>query len=148
MSIGTSHTKCSKCQSKAVRNWARPGRTVRYRTLAALPIPSDFPIPTCQRCFAEQPTPETRAALAPVLQEAYLQDLRQRARVGIDVVTKFISQRQLELLLGLSQGYLSRLRAGAGSPSAELVSHLALIANDPRTRLLELERFWALPLNG
>jgi transcriptional regulator with XRE-family HTH domain len=54
-----------------------------------------------------------------------------------------MSQRKLELLLGLSQGYLSRLRAGKGAPSPELVSHLALIAHDPKVRLLELERYWA-----
>ena len=56
-----------------------------------------------------------------------------------------ISQRQLERLLGLSQGYLSRLRSGAGNPSPELVSHLALLAKDPSTRLSELQRYWAEP---
>jgi hypothetical protein len=46
-------TKCSKCQSKAVRSYARPGRTIRYRNIAAMPIPDSFPIPTCSRCHAE-----------------------------------------------------------------------------------------------
>jgi len=55
-----------------------------------------------------------------------------------------ISQRRLELLIGQSQGYLSRLRIGAGNPSAELVSHLAMLAHDPKTRLAELERYWAV----
>ena len=77
--------------------------------------------------------------------EAFLTDLRTRVRVAIDILSHHISQRQLEELLGLSQGYLSRLRACASNPSAELVAHLAMLCQDPPTRLLELERFWDLP---
>lgn len=49
------------------------------------------------------------------------------------------SQNELERLLGLSQGYLSRLAAGAGNPSAALVALLTLLANDP-SRIGELEQ--------
>jgi transcriptional regulator with XRE-family HTH domain len=80
--------------------------------------------------------------------EAFLIDLRTRARVAIDILSHHISQRQLEELLGLSQGYLSRLRARVSNPSAELVANLAMLCQDPPTRLLELERFWALPAKG
>ena len=51
----------------------------------------------------------------------------------------------MDRLLDLSQGYLSRLRAGDGVPSAILVSLLALLSKEP-TRLEELARYWALPL--
>ena len=77
--------------------------------------------------------------------EAFLTDLRTRARVAIDILSHHSSQRRLEHLLRLSQGYLSRLRAGVSNPSAELVANLAMLCQDPPTRLLELERFWALP---
>ncbi len=123
----------------------RPGRTVRYRNMTALPVPEDLPIPTCSRCHAEYIDAETATALEGALRQAYRRALQLRARQAIDLVTKHISQRRLELLLGLSQGYLSRLRAGAGNPSPELVSHLALIAHDPAARLQELQRYWALP---
>jgi len=49
-------------------------------------------------------------------------------------------------MIGLSQGCLSLLRIGAGNPSAELVSPLAMLANDPKTRLAALERYWAVGL--
>ena len=52
---------------------------------------------------------------------------------------------RLESLLGLSKGYLSKLRAGDRDPSPELVSDLALIAHDPDGRIQELERFWGRP---
>jgi transcriptional regulator with XRE-family HTH domain len=77
--------------------------------------------------------------------EAFLTDLRTRVRVAVDILSHHISQRRLEHLLGLSQGYLSRLRACVSNPSAELVANLAMLCQDPPTRLLELERFWALP---
>ena len=144
--VSMSFTKCSKCQSKAVRSYARPGRTIRYRNIAAMPIPDSFPIPTCSRCHAEFFDARTSEALAPLLHEQYLEQLRQCAKQAIDTLMMHISQRRLELLIGLSQGYLSRLRIGAGNPSAELVSHLAMLAHDPKTRLAELERYWAILL--
>jgi transcriptional regulator with XRE-family HTH domain len=58
-------------------------------------------------------------------------------------ITTHIPQRRLEELLGLSRGYISKLRAGDRNPSPELVSDLALIARDPEGRLQELESLWA-----
>ena len=80
-----------------------------------------------------------------ITKEAFLTDLRTRVRIAIDILSHHISQRRIEHLLRLSQGYLSRLRAGVSNPSAELVVNLAMLCQDPPTRLLELERFWALP---
>ena len=51
----------------------------------------------------------------------------------------------MDRLLDLSLGYLSRLQAGDGVPSASLVSLLALLGSDP-SRLEELKRYWALPV--
>lgn len=138
-------SRCPKCRALAVRLRRRPGRTMRFRNMPAVSVPADFPIPTCHRCFAEYIDLDTAARLDAALAEAYSKDLRRRVRLAIDRVTEHISQRRLELLLGLSQGYLSRLRAGHGNPSPEIVSHLALIAHDPLARLLELQRYWAHP---
>lgn len=51
----------------------------------------------------------------------------------------------MDRLLDLSLGYLSRLQAGDGVPSACLVSLLALLGSVP-SRLEELKRYWALPV--
>ena len=51
----------------------------------------------------------------------------------------------MDSLVDLSQGYLSRLLAGNGIPSAALVSLVALLAAEP-ARLEELKRYWALPV--
>ncbi len=70
------------------------------------------------------------------------EELRRSVRSEIDRLTLYISQRNLERLVGLSQGYLSRLRTGAGTPSVNLVCTLALLAKDPKGRLSELEQYW------
>ena len=91
------------------------------------------------------PRKSIKSRTVPQTKKAFLTDLRTRARVAIDILSHHSSQRRLERLLGLSQGYLSRLRACVSNPSAELVAHLAMLCQDPPTRLLELERFWELP---
>ena len=83
-----------------------------------------------------------------ITKEAFLTDLRTRVRIAVDILSHHISQRKLEHLLRLSQGYLSRLRACVSNPSAELVANLAMLCQDPPARLAELENFWALPADA
>jgi hypothetical protein len=83
--------------------------------------------------------------LAAALETTYRAELVQRAAAEITSLGQRLSQRKLEVALDLSQGYLSRLRAGDGVPSAILVSLLALLSKEP-ARLEELARYWALPL--
>lgn len=136
---------CKRCGIGVVRLKTCPRRTIRFRNRATLVIPDDFPIPTCGRCSAEILDADTRAKLSHLLQAEYCAALRVRARQSLGTLVQHLSQRKLEVLLGLSQGYLSRLRAGAGNPSTELVSHLALLAKDPKVRLQELACYWAEP---
>jgi transcriptional regulator with XRE-family HTH domain len=84
---------------------------------------------------------------APVLQQAYRADLCQRANQALGRLQAVCSQRRLERMIDLSQGYLSHLKAGRGVPSAALVSLLAVLAAEP-SRLQELETYWALSPGG
>lgn len=138
--------RCLRCGQNGVRKQARAGRTINYRTLPAFPLPADFPIPTCRYCHAEYPDAETLAALDEVLARQYVRELQRRTKYAVGEVCAYISQRRLELRLGLSQGYLSRLCAGCGRPSAPLVALLMLLALDPPARLAELERISAEPI--
>ena len=136
---------CCRCGAKAVFKSKGVGRTIPYRTLPALALPCDLVIANCKRCknlFVEQSeSPEIRWRL----QALYVKSLQRRIRTALDVLSQSISQRKLELLLGLSQGYLSRLKAGAGNPSSELVLLLALLSLNPEKHLATLRQFWALP---
>ena len=114
---------------------------MRYRNIAALPIPADFPIPTCGRCAAEYLSRATCDHLAPMLLRSYQAALRSAAARLVTAATAKISQRRLEALLGVSQGYLSRLKSQSGQPSSILVALLHLLTQ-PGTAA-ELERFFA-----
>ena len=142
---GTPLRRCIRCGAKAVKPRKGSGRTTNYRTMPCMPIPEDLLIAACGRCQSEYFDDETSAALGPQLQEVYLACLRTRVRIAIDILSRHISQRRLERMMGMSQGYFSRLRAGSGNPSPELVSHLALLCHDPPKRIEELTRFWSLP---
>ncbi len=134
--------KCLHCDGNTVRPRRRPGRTVHYKTTAALPLPADLMIPTCSRCRAEYLDADMAQRLEATLSTLYLAELRRRASEAIKTLRQHISQRRLELRIGLSQGYLSRLLADAGNPSPPLVLLLAQLAKDPESRLPEIERFW------
>ena len=141
----TERSTCLRCGGHTVRPWQRPARTVSYRVFAALPIPADLPIPTCSRCQAEFLDQETTHRLHELLPQLYEAELRRRAGQEIRVLAPYISQRKLELLLGISQAYLSRLLTQAGNPSAVLVLLLGLIARDPQARLNEVQSYWQVP---
>ena len=137
--------KCVRCGARAVKPRTGKGRTTCYRTMKYLRIPDAALIPTCARCGSEYLDEKTCEELSPQLHKVYLACLRTRVRLAIDFLSRYIAQRRLERILGLSQGYLSRLRAGAGNPSPELVSHLALLCHDAPRSLSRLQRFWTLP---
>ena len=114
---------------------------MRYRNIAALPIPADFPIPTCGRCAAEYLSPATCDHLAPFLLSSYQAALRRTAAQLVTATTANISQRKLEALLGVSQGYLSGIKSGNRQPSSAFVALLYLAAQPGA--VAGLERFFA-----
>ena len=135
--------KCPCCGRHAVRPTAQPGRVCRYRN-TALTLPADLLVPACRRCKHLILSFDSMPELAAALETTYRAELVQRAAAEITRLSQRLSQRKLEVAINLSQGYLSRLRAGDGVPSAILVSLLALLGNEP-TRLEELARYWTLP---
>lgn len=99
--------KCIHCGTKAVKPRKGIGRTIHYRTMPCLEIPNDILVPTCGRCKSEFLDEDAVAILIPSLQTAYLQSLRTRIRIAIDILSKHISQRRLERVLQM----LKRLRS-------------------------------------
>jgi len=133
--------RCPCCGYTSMIPFARPGRVVRYRN-AALTLPADLRLPTCRRCKYESLGLD--ACPPKLLESLYRDNLRQRVTVAIARMQGVKSQRKTELLLNLSQGYLSRLKSGDGVPGAPLVSLLALLAAHPHL-MGELEDYWTMP---
>ena len=132
---------CAECGVRAVEPRAVPGRRTAYRHFVSLPIPADLPIPTCANCGAEWLDRRTSERLDAALAEAAAQQLSGLAVEALEVLSVSLNQRDLEALLGLSAGYLSKVRHVKERPSAPLVSLLALLADRP-ARLGEIARIW------
>ena len=145
MTQPSQRSTCLRCGGHTVRPTQRPARTVSYRVFSALPLPADLLVPTCSRCHAECLDAETTQRLHELLPHLYQAELRRLAGQELRALSPFISQRQLELFVGLAQGYLSRLLAQAGNPSSALVLLLGLIAKDPQARLGEVQAYWRAP---
>ncbi len=137
-------SKCPCCGHYTLRPTAKVHRVCRYR-LVVLTLPARLLVPTCSRCKHNLLSFDAVPELATTLEAEYRAELSRRAAAEISFLSGVCSQRQLEIRIDLSQGYLSRLRAGDGVPSAALVSLLALLRADPH-RLEELSTYWALPL--
>jgi len=88
--------------------------------------------------------PKTAEALDEALQGVYADELHKRLEAALVTIlaSADVSQRRLEQVLGLSVGYLSRLRTKRGDASAQLVSAFVLIAEDPKRRLSALDHVW------
>lgn len=149
-SVHEKPSRCLCCKAVSVRLRKGVGRTTPYRVFPALPIPDHIELPTCGHCGAEYASESTDTALDRVLAAVYLDALQELAKESIRTLTtrnaatkhRAISMRKLELLLGLSQGYLSRLLAGDGRPSAQLVLLLGLLSLSPPKMLQEVRWFW------
>ncbi len=136
--------RCRECGEGMIRPLAKKGRRMPFRNMAALPVPSTLAIPTCDHCGNEWIDRKTAEALDGALQSAYADELHKRLDAALERILTIseIPQRRLEQLLGLSVGYLSRLRGRRGDASAQVVSVLALLAQDPKRRLKELDELW------
>lgn len=133
--------QCPFCGWFGVR--ARRGAVIAFRVFPLLMLPRSVSVPMCLHCGRHFLDSSKEVALTPTLTACYEARLRVMARTALRTLQRRGTPlRQLELTLGLSQGYLSRLSMGAGTPSPALVALLALIADDP-TRLAQIHRLWA-----
>ncbi len=120
---------------------SRPGRTQRYRNMT-LPVPAGLALAECTSCGEGFVDEADATAIDAALEVVYHHELRRRAVGFLDKLAAAVAQRRLEVLLGLSVGYLSKIRSKE-FPSAPLVTELALLAADPKAGIARLEKFWA-----
>lgn len=133
--------RCHECGVGQVRPLARAGRRTRYKTME-LEIPKQVEIPTCDNCGAEWMDRQVVRAIDQALESAYREALRALWGEVMQKITTHTSMRRVEQALGLSEGYLSKVTNGRSEPSAELISHLGLIAKDVEPRLREISGLW------
>ena len=118
-----------RVQPRRTRNqWIARSRIVLGWTLAELAERADVPIETLE--IVENGSP-LDPRFEPRIREAIRAAFRALVAPLVSRACARVSQRRMEAILGLSQGYLSRLANGSGTPSPPLVALLTLLANDP-----------------
>ncbi len=133
---------CGQCGARAVVGVARAGRLTMYRNLE-LEIPARVAVPTCRKCGAEWIDEAAAKALDEALEVVYESKLRIRLDTALErILSEEGNQARVERVLGVSPGYLSKLKLRRRSPSAEIVSALALVSASPKSRLAELDNFY------
>lgn len=131
------------CGHEVVEKRKGVGRRCAYRNVPQLPIPADLALPTCNACGAWLLTRESAAALDAAMEPVYGAELGRRAREALATLgQEGLRQKDLEPILGLSVGYLSKLKNSKADPSAPLVSVLLLLARDVQ-RVDELAALWS-----
>ncbi len=135
---------CVACAKGMVKLTAKAGRREWQRSVE-LEVPADFEIPTCTHCGEEYMNGEIARELDKALMPAYEERIRQLFTGALERLLEITGPTDLERKLGLSQGYLARIKAGTVTPSQQLVAMLASFARDPKKRLRELEETWQLP---
>ena len=133
--------KCYTCFEGEVVPAAMPGRRLRYKAIPNLPVPDDLVIQTCNHCGEQWISPADAKRIDAALEIVYRQELLARVRA---VLPDPKNADRIERNLGLSRGYLSRLRAGRKIPSEPLVAILTLIHQQPSV-LKRVEAMWERP---
>lgn len=132
---------CAECGKRSVESVAVAGRRVPFKNFPALELPDEIAIPTCTACGTEWIDRKSAERLDAALAEVAGEALTRLAREAIEALGATTNQRDLEVRLGVSPGYLSKVKHGRETPSAPLVASLALLAVSPR-RMQELEHVW------
>lgn len=132
---------CAECGERAVSPRAVSGRLLPWKQFPSLAVPEELEIPTCANCGSEWIDGKTAERIDGALDKEAAAVMRRLAREAIDALSATIHQREIEIQLGLSAGYISKLKHGKETPSAQLVTALALLAARP-ARLEEVERIW------
>lgn len=132
--------RCYECGG-AVELRAAPGRTMPYRNMTALELPADLELPTCTSCGEMFLNERLTDKVDAVLEEKYDDAVRARVLTALEALQHEVPQQALESLLGLSQGYLSKIRKKKTTPM--IASLLLLLADDPKANVERLRRAWA-----
>lgn len=134
---------CPSCNEGDIVDQRKAGRSMPYRTIPDLAVPEELAIPTCNRCGEEWLDAAASARVEEALRQAYQVALCRKVEDSLRRLAEAgTTQQELERLLGLSVGYISKLKGGKET-SPQLVATLMLLASEPQARIAELRSLWS-----
>jgi DNA-binding transcriptional regulator YiaG len=141
---------CFTCGEGTIALRNARGLIIPYRDEREVPIDGDVEVHLCDRC-GEMMLDEDAALRLDAAQEPAYRRIRVRraaeAVQGICVALD-ITQRELERLIGVSDGYVSKLLHGRRVPDATTLRLLHLVRADPQAavrRIAEIAEIGLVP---
>lgn len=131
---------CYFCGEGTIEPRNLRGSALPYRDERAIPVEADVFVPTCDACGESLMDEETSAALDAALEPAYrrLRAERLRHELGRALSALRFTQGDLERLLGLSPGYVSKLIKGKRVAETPLYRFVHLLNANPQFGLRAL----------
>lgn len=134
MTTKTKERRCTACGTGIVRRSAKAGRVDVYKGLE-FALPADLVLTACEACGERYTNLADAEKIDAALSEAYAAHVRTRIEASIGRLQEAgLSLATVEKELGLSEGYLSKIRKSV-EPSFQLVALLAVIAENPKKML-------------
>lgn len=135
--------RCPLCEKGKVSPLASQ-EPMPFRHVACLKPAWPVRVPTCDRCHERFFDTATARSLDEALEAALATLNRTIVEGAIERLASVHTEREWEKRLGLSPGYLSRLRAGKES-SVALTALLGLLSRSPERQWKHLEQLWSSP---
>lgn len=123
---------CPACEVGHLHPVRKASRRMPIRQIPDLEVPVDVPMPTCDHCGAEILGDGDLAALDAAMNGAYARALAAKSEEAIRELGRVIHQRELERLIGVSAGYVSKLKNAQSEPRGPITALLMLLADEPR----------------
>lgn len=125
---------CPTCSRGTIALRSARGLALPFRDAAAVPVTKHVRVPICDRCGEMLLDAAHAAALDAVLEPAYQAQRQAEQVTAIDAVldTLGLQQNELEALLGVSPGYISKLRRREKTVSPTLFRLLHVLLAEPR----------------
>lgn len=139
--MSTKHKRCPACEKGTVT--PIPTQTpMPYRHVTALRPAWPVNVPTCDQCREQFINTATARSLDAALEAALQSRQTQLLSDAIERLGTVRTQRQWEKRLGLSPGYLSRLKTGKDG-SVVLTTLLGLLGQAPARQWRQVEDLWS-----
>ncbi len=124
---------CFSCDEGTIALGNARGLVARYRDEREVPIDVDLLVRLCDHCGEMLLDADAAARLDAVLEPSYRRLKVRRVMEEVEGIRAAlgISQRDLERLIGVSDGYISKLLHGRRVPKATTLRLLHLIRADP-----------------
>lgn len=132
---------CPQCNRGEIESRPGPHRRMAWRHIPDLALPEALELPTCSACGELWLDAKATRRVQEALEAEYRRQLTLKAERALDSLRAHLPQRDLERLLGVSAGWLSKVRNGR-EPSAPMSALLMLLAERPE-RVEELRRLWS-----